>query len=126
MNSIQKRFVMFLLLCIPTRAFFAYTAKTTNLKTLKNMGFLALLPAIGFMYIYLTKSRQTGLETQGAKIWWNDWRPIYSLIYFSFAYMAINGMKEDAYKALALDVFIGLTTFLVHHYEEGNFSKLFN
>jgi hypothetical protein len=37
--------------------------------------FLAILPAIGFMYIYLTDSRKTGQEVFGQKIWWNHLQP---------------------------------------------------
>ena len=124
MNDIQKRFVMFLLLCIPTRLYFVHYAKQTNINTLKTLGYIALFPAIGFLYIYLTKSRLTGAETQGAKIWWNELRPIHSLLYFSFAYMAINGDKVNAYKSLLIDVLIGLISFIMYHHSEGNLKKL--
>ena len=124
MNNIKKRFFMFLGLCISTRIFFVYYAKQTDIQTLKSLGYIALVPAIGFMYIYLTGSRQTGAETQGAKIWWNDLRPLHSLFYFSFAYMAINGDQNNAYKALLIDVIIGLISFLMFHHGEGNFKKL--
>lgn len=124
MNDIHKRFLMFLFLCIPTRLFFVWYSKVIDIKTLKKIGYIALLPAIGFMYIYITKSRQTGAETQGAKIWWNDLRPLHSILYFSFSYMAINGNKNNAYKSLLLDVIIGLISFLMFHYKEGNFKKL--
>jgi len=124
MNDIQKRFFMFLFLCIPIRLFFVHYSKQAKSNSLKNLGYIALLPAIGFMYIYLTKSRQIGAETQGAKIWWNDLRPIHSLLYFIFSYMAINGNKKSAYKFLLIDVIIGLISFLIFHNNEGNFKKL--
>ena len=87
------------------------------------MGYLALLPAIGFIYIYLTGSRKTGGETFGEKIWWNDLRPIHSLVYFLFAYNAIIGNK-NAWLYLLFDVVFGLTSFLIFHYQNGDFSKL--
>ena len=124
MNDIQKRFIMFLLLCIPTRLFFVQFSKTTDINTLKKMGYIALLPAIGFIYIYLTKSRKSGRETQGSKIWWNDLRPLHSLLYFSFAYMAINGDKKNAYKPLLMDVILGLLSFIIFHINQDNFKKL--
>lgn len=106
---------MFLLLCIPTRAFLATYAKDAKPDRLKKMGQLALVPALGMMYLFLTNSRQTGIETQGSRIWWADMRPVFSLLYFGFAYLAINKDK-NAYKFLAIDVIFGLTVFLVNHY----------
>ncbi len=79
------------------------------------MGYLALLPAFGFLFIYLTGSRKTGAETFGQKIWWNDLRPIHSLLYFLFAYFAILGNK-NSWMYLAVDLFIGIVGFLNHHF----------
>jgi hypothetical protein len=125
MNNIQKRFLIFLIGCIGMRSLFVILAKNSNEEYLKYMGYLALLPAIGFIYIYLTGSRITGGETFGDKIWWNDLRPIHSLIYFLFAYNAIIGNK-NAWLYLLFDVVFGLTSFLIFHYQNGDFSKLFN
>ena len=123
MNDIQKRFLLFLIGCIGTRSFFVYVAKNAGPKYLPLLGYLALLPAIGFMYIYLTGSRQTGAEVLGDKIWWNDLRPIHSLLYFLFAYNAIIG-NTKSWMYLLLDVTIGLVSFLVFHYKNDDFSKL--
>ena len=125
MNTIQKRFLLFLVGSIGTRSLFVIIAKKLDTEYLKYMGYLALLPAIGFIYIYLTGSRQTGGETFGDKIWWNNLRPIHSLVYFVFAYNAIIGNK-NAWLYLLFDVVFGLTSFLIFHYQNGDFSKLFN
>jgi hypothetical protein len=79
------------------------------------MGYLLLLPAVGFMYIYLTDSRKTGPEVFGEKIWWNDLRPVHALLYALFSYNAING-NRNAYLFLLVDVLFGLSAFLVHHF----------
>ncbi len=123
MNDIQKRFLLFLIGCIGTRSFFVYVAKNSGPKYLPLLGYLALLPAIGFMYIYLTGSRQTGAEVLGDKIWWNDLRPIHSLLYFLFAYNAITG-NTKSWIYLLVDVIVGLVSFLVFHYKNDDFSKL--
>lgn len=123
MNDIQKRFLLFIIGCIGTRSLFVYLAKNASSKYLELFGYLALLPAIGFMYIYLTGSRQTGAEVFGEKIWWNDLRPIHSLLYFLFAYNAIIG-NNKAWMYLLIDVIIGLVSFLVFHYKNGDFEKL--
>jgi len=125
MNHLQQRFLMFLIGCIGTRSLFVIIAKNINAKYLKYLGYLALLPAIGFMYIYLTGARKTGAEVFGEKIWWNDLRPIHSILYFLFAYNAIIGNKQS-WIYLLVDVLLGLTSFLVHHYLNGDISMLLN
>jgi len=125
MDHLRQRFLLFLIGCIGVRSLFVVIAKRANAKYLKYFGYLALLPAIGFMYIYLTGSRKTGAEVFGEKIWWNDMRPIYSITYFLFAYNAIIGNKQ-AWIYLLADVLIGLSSFLIHHYMNGNICKLMN
>ena len=123
MNQLKQRFLMFLIGCIGLRLLFAIIAKYVNANYLKYLGYLALLPAIGFLYIFLTGARKTGPETFGAKIWWNNLRPLHSLLYFLFAYNAIIGNKQ-AWVYLLVDVLFGLISFLVHHYVNGDFSRL--
>jgi len=124
MNSIQKRFLLFLVGCIGIRSYFVYLAKIASKSILMFMGFLALLPAIGFFYIYFTGTRQTGAEVFGDKIWWNDLRPVHGLLYLMFAYNAITG-NHFAWIYLLVDVLIGLISFLGFHYYNGDFHKLF-
>ena len=123
MNTIQKRFLLFLIGCIGTRSMFVYVAKNIDTIYLRYSGYLALLPAMGFFYIYFTDSRQTGAEVFGDKIWWNDLRPVHGLLYLLFAYNAINGNKT-AWVYLLVDVMVGLLSFLGYHYYNGDFSKL--
>ncbi len=125
MNDMQKRFLLFLIGCIGIRTLFVLIAKTASAYYLPILGYLALLPAIGFVYIYLTGSRQTGAEVLGEKIWWNNLRPLHAALYFLFAYNAINGNKM-AYQYLMYDVVIGLGAFLAFHYKNGDFKKVFN
>jgi hypothetical protein len=123
MNNLQKRMLMFLIGCIGLRSLLVVMAKYANTKYLKYLGYLALLPAFGFLYIYVTGARKTGGETFGEKIWWNKLRPVHSILYFLFAYNAIIGNKQ-AWIYLFVDVLIGLINFLMHHYLNGNFLKL--
>ena len=123
MNNIQKRFILFLFGCIGLRSLLVYIAKTTNKTILMYMGYLALLPAIGFFYIFLSGSRKTGSEVFGGKIWWNDLRPIHGIFYSLFAYNAITG-NQNAWIFLLVDVVFGLASFLIFHYINGDFNKL--
>ena len=123
MNTFQKRFLLFIFGCMGVRSLFVIISKNISLKYLPILGYLALLPAIGFIYIYVTGSRKTGMETFGEKIWWNNLRPIHALLYFLFAYNAISGNK-NAWVYLFIDVILGLISFLLFHYKNGDFPKL--
>ena len=125
MNDLQKRFALFLFVCIGLRSLLVYIAKTTDVKYLQILGYLAIIPAIGFSYIFLTGSRKTGIEVLGDKIWWNKLRPIHAILYGLFAYNAINKNRE-AWIYLLIDVIIGFISFIAYHYLEGNFTKVFN
>ena len=124
MNTIQKRFLLFLFGCIGIRSLLVYLAKTVNKTYLQYMGYLSILPAVGFFYLFLTGSRKTGAEVFGDKIWWNDLRPIHGVLYLLFAYNAING-NEFAWIYLLVDVIIGLVSFLSFHYYNNDFKKLY-
>lgn len=113
-NIVLKRIALFLFGCMTARFGLVYLAKTLPTKYLPYMGYIGLLPAIGFAYIFITGSRQTGAEVFGDKIWWNNLRPVHSLLYFIFAYLAINASNQ-AYIPLLVDVVIGLVAFLVYH-----------
>lgn len=123
MNNIQKRFLLFLFGCIGIRSLFVYIAKNVNSQLLMYMGYLALIPAISFFYIFLTGTRQTGSEVFGEKIWWNNLRPLHGVLYFLFAYNAILGNK-NAWVYLLIDVIIGLISFFVFHLYNGDFKKV--
>jgi hypothetical protein len=123
MTPLQKRFLLFLAGCMGSRVLFTLLAKNTDIQYLPILGYIALLPAIGFFYIYVTGSRKTGLEVGGGKIWWNNLRPFHSILYFLFAYNAIT-KHVNSWKYLALDTFMGLMAFLSYHYENYSFQKL--
>jgi hypothetical protein len=123
MNTLQKRFLLFLIGCIGTRFLFVYLAKNANRTYLRYMGYLSIFPAIGFFYLFLTGSRKTGSEVFGDKIWWNNLRPLHGLMYSLFAYNAING-NTRAWIYLLFDVIIGLVSFLIFHYSNNNFRRV--
>ena len=115
MDTLHKRFLLFLVGCIGSRALLAYIAKVSSVEVLYYMGYLLLLPAFGFFFLYVTGLRKTGPEVFGDRIWWNDLRPIHGLLYLLFSYNAIQGNK-NAWIYLLIDVLFGFTSFLVHHF----------
>ena len=122
MEMIHKRFLLFLIGCIGVRVLITYTAKHINNEYLPYLGYLAIIPTIGFTYIYLTDSRQTGGEVFGDKIWWNNLRPIHALLYGLFSYSAIY-RQSNSWKFLMADVILGVISFLSHHYHAGSFNS---
>lgn len=123
MNNFTKRFLLFIFGCILTRLLIVYIVKKTPKNLLPYLGLLGLIPGIGFLVIYFGKYRKTGGETFGEKIWWNNLRPIHSLLYLIFVYLALNKNK-NSYIPLLIDVIFGLVAFIIYHYMNNNFSKL--
>ncbi len=114
----DKVLQLFLIGCMGTRFLLVYLAKNSSLLILKIMGLISIIISIGFISIYLFGLRKTGVETGGQLIWWNSLRPFHSLTYAVFAYMALTGMQQHAWKVLLIDVIFGLIAFLIHHIHE--------
>lgn len=129
LNNIQKRFILFLGLCIPIRIMISYVAKEyTNvnfngISLIKLLGYLALFPVLGWLYIMFISPRDTGPETFGGKIWWGYLRPIHILLYIIFIILALSDNKKNnsnAWIALLIDVIVGLLGFIIYHKNAGN------
>tara|TARA_B100001094_G_scaffold287530_1_gene303150 strand:- start:26 stop:376 length:351 start_codon:yes stop_codon:yes gene_type:complete len=114
MNSIQKRFILFLGLCIPLRLLFVYIVKNINREYLPYLGLTALIPAIGFILIYLLDYRKTGMEVFEDNIWWNNLRPVHASLYILFTLFALKKSKYS-WIPLCIDVLIGLCSFMIYH-----------
>ena len=124
MNNIQKRFLLFLGACIPSRILFVLLARYGNQTIKKIIGLVAFMIASGFMIIYFGKLRETGIETGGEKIWWNHLRPVHAIIYYLVFYNIFFANPMNAWKLLLIDVLIGLLSFLQFHISNNSFSKL--
>ena len=124
MRTIRKRFLAFLFACIPARLFIAWIAKKTPIDYLPYLGLIALLPATGFLMIFLNGTGTTG-KTFNQSVWWNILRPLHAFMFYLFAYLAFRKNKK-VYMVLFIDVVIGLFSFLIYHYTIDSFSKLFN
>ncbi len=119
-DSLRKRFVFFLVGCIGVRCALAYMAKHASPWLLHAMGYIAILPAIGFFYLYFSGTRTTGPEVFGDTIWWNHLRPVHGVLYGLFAYHAIMGYPY-AWTYLLVDVIVGLSSFLLFHLAKVSF-----
>lgn len=114
MNNLYKRYLLFLLGCIPIRLAIVYIAAHISNNYLPLLGYISLIPAMGFIYLYLSGTRTTGPETFGKPIWWNRLRPIHAILYILFAYAAINKQRHG-WKYLLVDVIMGLISFTLYH-----------
>jgi len=107
---------LFLIGCMGARLLLAYLASVANKTWLRVMGYLALLPAIGFLYLFVSGTRNT-VGAFGEKIWWNSLRPVHALMYGLFAYAAITG-NRNAWILLLLDALIGLSAFIIERWSK--------
>ena len=123
MNPHQKRLIMFFGGCIPARIILTAFAKYISTDYLPYLGLVTLAIAIGFLYLYFTGKRKTGVETQGAPIWWMKLRIVHGLLYLLFSGLAFMHYS-NAYIVLLFDTIFGLGSFLVHHYNAGDLSAL--
>lgn len=127
MNSIQKRFLLFLIGCLGTRSFLVYYARIASQVALTYMAYLSILVASSFTILFIGDYRKTASEVFGDRIWWNHLRPFHAFTYFVFAAMVLsNFYKEYAWLVLLFDVVVGLAAFLLFHYSQNNFRKLFS
>lgn len=104
----------FLIGCIGFRICIALYAKNTSPDILRIMGYISIIPAIGFIYIYMNGLRKTGFEA-GGKIWWNNMRPIHGVLYLLFAMYAIK-QESYAWLILLLDAILGFLVWNKHHF----------
>ncbi len=121
-NKLLSRYTLFLIGCIGIRSLLAYSAyhlslnsTDKNKKNLQLLAIFAILIGIGFLTIFAFNLRKTGIETGGEKIWWNNVRPVFGLLWLSFGITALLGYKW-CWIFLLFDVILGLTSFLNHHF----------
>ena len=122
-NPIKIRFFLFLFGCIGSRLAFTVISAFAYGWVLTLIGLIALIPVFGWLYIIFIGKRDTGIEVLGNKIWWKNLRPLHTLLWGFFAYLAITGNRK-AWLILLIDTLFGLSAFLIHHYMEGNFKYL--
>jgi len=105
----------FLFGCIPTRLLLAFLTARASPDVLTLIGLGAALVAAGFLTLFLTGWRTTGIETGGKPIWWNALRPLHAALYAGVAISIWTGRQSLAWKLLVLDACVGLLAFAVHY-----------
>jgi hypothetical protein len=114
MFSIEKRYIQFLLLCIPLRIILAIIPLYLDKKYLQFYGMLLSLPMIGLFYLYFNNLRLNAPEG-GGTTWWADFRPLHASLYMCAVIYALQ-RKRTAWIPLMIDVLVGLALFLHQHF----------
>ena len=120
LSGIRKRMLMFLVGCMGARIGLAYLAKWSNGIVRKILMIATGIMATGFALIYIFGLRKTGVETQGAPIWWNHLRPIHAILYGLASWSLYKEQNVMAWKLLLGDTAFGLLAFLHYHITSGN------
>lgn len=100
--------------CFLLRLTISILIKYVDIYYLKYIGYLSLIPAIGFIIIFITGIRNDGKGAFDNKIWWNYTRPIHSILLFCFSYFAIRKNK-NSYLFLLADTILGLLFFFKNY-----------
>ena len=115
LTNFQKRAFLFIFGCIGSRLLITYVSSLPAYTRI--IGLISLIPAIGFLYIYIFGLRKTGPETLGDAIWWNDLRPIHALSLIIFSIMALQvSTAKNAWIVLLIDTLIGAIAWGLHHF----------
>jgi hypothetical protein len=110
MNNI----LLFLLVCIPLRSFFAFSSQLVPKEYLKYFGMLLLILALSFFYLFISNQRLDAPEA-GGKTWWAPLRLIIGSFYLVAAIYAFMGRQDLVWVPMSMDVLFGLITFTMHH-----------
>lgn len=111
MVSKINRMYLFLV-CIVVRSLLILIAKNINPNKLPYLGFIALIPAIGFAITYLKGNK---IGAFGGKVWWQNLRIVHSLLYLLFAIYALQ-KKRFSYMVLVFDLLLGIFAFINNYF----------
>lgn len=87
-TDLSQNKLYFLIGCIGARLLLTYTSKEININYLPFIGYICGIISICFALIFIFNLRKSGPENRN--IWWDNLRPIHSILYGLFAYYAIN------------------------------------
>jgi hypothetical protein len=107
---------LFLLGCIPARIGLALIPRYIDIDYVVYWAAVILLIGIGFLYLFFTGKRTSGIETGGKPIWWMRFRIFHGLMYLSAAFYALQKNVSVASNIIFADTAVGLGLFLNHHF----------
>jgi hypothetical protein len=114
MASEEQRKSLFWGVCLPLRIALTAGAKFANQEQLRVMGIIAFIPAMLFIIVWATGTRNDK-GAFGGPVWWSQSRIIHGILILLFALNASVG-NVDAWKWLAVDTGFGALNFTNHYY----------
>lgn len=113
MSKEEKKIIkLFFLGCVPSRLLLVFIVFFINKKYLYYLSFIGFIISFGFLFNYIFEKKTGSTFNQIA--WWNYLRPVHSLLYFIFGYLAYN-KNQYSYIPLLIDVLIGTISFIIKH-----------
>tara|TARA_Y100000389_G_scaffold203691_1_gene253054 strand:- start:3550 stop:3924 length:375 start_codon:yes stop_codon:yes gene_type:complete len=112
MDAASKRRVqLFVFVCLPLRILIALGLLFAAYKKLDKLQRAAavffLLGGFGFMFRFFTydEAQRGGA---GGKVWWNGWRPVHAVLFWSYAATVFAGSPRIAPLFIVMDTLLGL------------------
>ena len=115
MDDLTKRLLMFFIGCMAVRFSFVVIAKKIDKNMLPYLAIPAIILSMAWLNIYFFNPRNSGPETFGKPIWWNELRIAHALLYLLFAIYALQ-KKSFSYLPLLADVLLGFTSSVLYHF----------
>ena len=110
----DHRILLFLFGCMFIRILLIFLAKYGSKIILNIMAILFLCIAMGMLNTFLYRPKKLGAF--GGDPWWNNLRPIHSVLYIIFAIIVLTKYHSSAWVVLLLDVILGFIAFSFHYF----------
>lgn len=101
----DKNTIKYLVGCIGSRGVVIYISKTTTPDDLCYVGLIYIGISIQFCYKFFIDPADDNPVYL---------RPIHTLLYLAFAFYAIRGYSDNAWKILLIDLIFGVSTYTIH------------
>jgi len=101
----DKNTVTYLIACVGSRGATIYIANTSKPEDLCYIGLFYIFVSIHFLYTFFIDTKDDNPVYL---------RPIHALLYLAFAFYAIRGYSDDAWKILLVDLGFGVSTYSIY------------
>jgi hypothetical protein len=104
---------LFLLGCIPARAFLAVLPVYLEPVYLQIFSLVLFAISFSFLFLYFTGSRMKAFESSTGITWWADYRLLHGLLYLGAGIYAYQQKPENVLNTLTIDLLFGIFVWLM-------------